>query len=152
VTGKRDDAPDQPDSLEYCRPIPLSHLFPTAANPELDDEFELQNLGIDLQAVDPLLPNVYYVGSDAPMLKYGQYALPKSYPPSADPDAGARLSRFSDELLLFLFYLHARDSLQQRAAQELLKRQLVFDDKEQKWVNGRNCVFDVESWAFIERT
>jgi hypothetical protein len=152
VIGKRETVVDQADSLEYARPIALSNLFPTIDNPELDEEFELANLGIDLQATEPLLPNVYYVGSDAPMLRHAQYPMPKGYPNTPDPDPLARITRFSDELLLFLFYAHARDVLQQRAAHELAKRRISYDEKEQKWVNGKNCVFDVDSWAFVPRS
>jgi hypothetical protein len=151
ITGKRDEIIEQVDSLEYARVIPLANLFPAVDNPELDDEFELGNLGIDLQATEPLLPSVYYVGSDAPMLRHGQYPMPKSYPQSPDPDAVARIGRFTDDHLLFLFYTHTRDVLQQRAAQELIKRKLLFDEKEQKWVNSKNCVFDIDSWSFVPR-
>jgi hypothetical protein len=44
-----------PDGRRYCRPIPLANLCPTAPNAELEDVFELTNLGIDLQAVHFLL-------------------------------------------------------------------------------------------------
>jgi hypothetical protein len=73
-------------------------------NPELDEEFDLPNLGIDLQATEPLLPYVYYVGSDAPLVKCGQYPVPDSYPKNKETvDATARLNQFLDECLFFCF-------------------------------------------------
>jgi hypothetical protein len=152
VTGKREGITEHTDSLDYARAVPLAGLFPASDNPEMDDEFELGNLGIDLQATEPLLPNVYYVASDAPLLKHAQYPMPTSYPHTPDPDPLAKIGRFSDELLLFLFYCHARDVLQKRAAQELAKRRIVYDEKERKWFNSKHQVFDVEVWAFVPRS
>jgi CCR4-NOT transcription complex subunit 2 len=118
----------------------------------MDDEFELGDLGIDLQATEPLLPNVYYVASDAPLIKHAQFPMPKSYRHIPDPDPLPRVARFSDELLLFLFYTHARDLLQQRAGQELTKRRIVYDEKERKWFNSKHQVFDVDVWGFVPRS
>jgi hypothetical protein len=106
-------------------------------------------LGIDLGAVEPLLPNVYYVGSDAPLINFGQYPVPRSYPHEPDRDPVARFARFSDEALLFIFYLHCRDQLQERAHAELIKRKFVYDDG--RWTNTSDCVFDVDAWRFVQK-
>ena len=58
------------------------------------------------------------------MMNLGQFPVPKSYPATAEPsDAAAKLMYFSDEALLFIFYMHAKDKMQEAAVKENKKIQ-----------------------------
>jgi hypothetical protein len=145
----REDIIEPPDSIEYAKAVQTSYLFTGGKNPELDEEFDLLNLGIDLSTTESLLSNVYFVGSDAPMVNLGQYPAPDYYPSRPEPvEAASRLHCFSDEALFFVFHLHAQDRLQELAARELRKRRYVFDEKEKRWLGPNGWGFDVENWRF----
>ena len=143
------DAKEAPESLEFARPIPISTLG-LLDNPELDKEFEIGNLGIDLLETEPLLPYVYNVASDAPMVLFGQFPAPASYA-SAGEQHGAekRMQMFSDEALIFMFYVHARDTLQVAAAAELKRRRFMYDKESKRWYKAE-CLFDVDNWCFLK--
>lgn len=139
-----------PDSLDYSTPIHFSYLFANLHNPELDEEFDINNLGIDLQTSEPLLPNVSYAGSENPLINYGQFPVPNSYPREENKiDAINRISQYSDESLLFIFYIHARDKLQESAHDELKERGYFFDQTKKVWFNKAKLVFDINKWKFV---
>ena len=140
------------DSSESDQPVSiyLNPLFSKADNPELDEEFDIKNLGIDLQTTEPLLPFVGYVGSDDPMVRYSQFPAPSSYPQTKESTGQLqRMKKFSDETLIFMFYLHARDRLQKEAYNELKNRGYDFDSKRRCWVTKNQFIFDVENWKFF---
>lgn len=140
---------EPPDSIEYARPIPISGLG-SVDNPELDPEFAIGNLGIDLQATEPLLPYVYNVASDSPMIFGGQFPAPASYMSAGDHTSPEqRFQMFSDEALLFVFYIHARDTLQLAAATELRRRHFVYNKETKRWLKA-DCLFDVDNWCFLK--
>ena len=140
-----------PPSIETSDRINVNYLFSKVPNPELEDEFDLINLGIDLETSEPLMPSVYYLGSDAPMVHHAQYPIPRSYPKDLDVgDPFQKMKYFSDECLLFLFYLNARDELQYEAAEELKRRGLVFVPKYNYWKNQKELVFDHRRWKFVQ--
>lgn len=139
-----------PDSLDYSTPIHFSYLFSNLHNPELDEEFDIGNLGIDLQTTKPLLPNISYAGSDNPLVNFGQFPVPHSYPnDESNMKAIDRISQFSDESLLFIFYIHARDILQKSAYDELTNRGYFFDPTKKVWSNSAKLVFDINKWKFV---
>ena len=148
VANEPSEIKERPDSTEYARPIYIA-AHGTMKNPELDEEFDIANLGIDLETTEPLLPYVYHVASDAPMALFGQYPAPDSYADAGEKtDAGERIKSFSDEALIFIFYVHARDRLQIKAAEELKKRRFVYDKDRKRWFKAQ-CAFDIESWSFV---
>ncbi|OHS94229.1 hypothetical protein TRFO_11313 [Tritrichomonas foetus] len=139
-----------PDSLEYATPVHFNPLFTQINNPELDEEFDLTNLGIDLQTPEPLLPNISYAGSENPMVNFGQFPVSHSYPRNPEnSEAINRINQFSDEALLFIFYIHARDQLQEGAYGELKKRGYSFDSEKKVWLNQSKLVFDINKWKFV---
>ena len=139
-----------PDSLDYSNPIHFNYLFANLHNPELDEEFDIVNLGIDLQTSKPLLPNISYAGSDNPLTNYGQFPVPRAYPQNEIKiNPIDRISQFSDESLLFIFYIHARDKLQESAYVELQKRGYSFDQAKRVWYNTAKLVFDINKWKFV---
>ena len=139
-----------PDSLDYSTPIHFSYLFANLDNPELDEEFDIGNLGIDLQTTEALLPNISYAGSDNPLIKCGQFPVPHSYPSEeASVNPIDRINQFSDESLLFIFYVHARDKLQQKAHEELQQRGYIFGPTKKVWYNSAKLVFDISKWKFV---
>jgi len=120
-------------------------------NPENDPEFHVSNLGIDLTQTQPLIPNLYYVGSDAPMIKGSQYPVPDCLPVSCEESpAISKISSFSDEILLLMFYLHTRDQLQSEAVAELTNRKYHYDSEKKMWKNKYGEIFDADMWEFIE--
>lgn len=140
----------EPDSGEYATVIPVSLATMARENPELDEEFDLRNLGIDLQTEEPLLPNVYHVGSDSPMVNLGQFPAPRSYPTTTEgTDASSKLMYFSDEALFFIFYLHAKDRLQESAHRELTRRRYTWDATNKVWSKNKEMFFDVDRWCFV---
>lgn len=150
ISIQRENMHPLPESINYSKPIQFNSVFRPGDNPEMDEEFDVYNLGIDLQTTDPLLPDVYYVGSDAPMIFHGQYPGP-SYPRNPDPtDAIDRIRVFSDETLIFMFFLHARDKIQRAAFLELKKRQYSFDTEKNTWYDKFGHIFDIESFKFVQ--
>ena len=137
-------------SLEYSTPVHFSPILTNFHNPELEDEFNLLNLGIDLQTSRPLLPNISYAGSDNPMINFGQFPVPHSYPRTPENNNEMnRITQFSNELLLFIFYIHARDKLQQLAYEELQKRGFSYDQVKKVWINPSKLIFDLDKWSFV---
>ncbi|KAH0790395.1 CCR4-NOT transcription complex subunit 2 [Histomonas meleagridis] len=140
-----------PPSFENNTPISINPLFTPCSNPELDEEFDFVNLGIDLNAREPLLPRIYYAGSDAPMVHCSQFPVPDSYPRQLEEvKALDRLRAFSDEALFFVFYLHAKDELQLAAYNELLQRGFIFDKENKYWKNQIGFAFDCNQWKFVQ--
>lgn len=141
------------ESIDSAKPYDFESNFIKTKAMEADPEFELPNLGIDLQTTSPLLPYVYYIGSDAPLAARGQYPSSIYYPNTPDPtNVSTRIKQFNDFMLLFIFYVHARDKLQVEAAQELTNRKYVYDSKIKVWSNPSGQIFDIHSWSFIDPT
>lgn len=142
-----------PDDLLYSnldKSYPVESIFVPSKNPENDPEFALSNLGIDLTATEPLLPSVYYVGSDAPMATNGQFPISVNYPQSDDiPNISQKIKYLDDIMLIFLFYVHAGDKLQIEAANELKSRKFKYLADKKYWINSKGKAFDTKLWNFV---
>ena len=137
--------------FDTSKPYPIESVFLQTQNPESDKEFDIANLGIDLLSTNSLLPSVYYVGSDAPMITQGQYPASIHYPQQlTGPPISTKIRQVNDFVLFFLFYLHPRDKLQSEAASELLSRKYKFDREKKVWVNQSEKYFDPHTWSFVE--
>jgi CCR4-NOT transcriptional regulation complex NOT5 subunit len=140
-----------PFSLDTTAPHSIESVFLQPPNPESDKEFELANLGIDLLSTAPLLPSVYYVGSDAPMAVQGQYPSSIYFPrQSQSIPASSRIDHFNEFMLLFIFYVHTGDKLQVEASNELKKRKFRYDTERKVWINQRGKVFDPNTWSYVD--
>lgn len=142
---------NQKHSINYAEPIEYNNLFVPIENPEVNEKFDFYQLGIDLHTKEPLLPNIYYLGSDMPMINYGQFPAPKDYPTTVISNQINHISKFSNETLLFIFYLHAQDELQIAAANELQHRGLNYDKEQQLWKSSSNkYIFNPDTWKFVQ--
>ena len=142
---------NQKPSSNYAEPIDYNSLFVPIENPEMNEEFDFYQLGIDLHTKEPLLPNLYYLGSDMPMINYGQFPVPKIYPTTVDSNQINQISKFSVETLLFIFYLHTQDELQVAAYNELKQRGLIYEKEKQVWwSNSNKYVFNTDTWKFVK--
>ena len=138
-------------SSDISKPYPIESVFLPTQNPESDKEFDLANLGIDLLTTNPLLPSVYYVGSDAPMITQNQYPASIHFPQQVNGQPiSSKIKQVNDFVLFFMFYVHARDQLQADAANELKARKYNYDKEKRVWVNTSNKYFDPHTWSFID--
>jgi hypothetical protein len=115
------------------------------------NETDLSSLGLDLKYQEPLLPLLHSVLSDAPLLDHSVLVSPECYskiPMLGNPQD--KLTMFSDETLMYVFYTFAKDLLQGLAADELVKRGWVYIEDTEEWRNANGLVWNVEQWKALE--
>ncbi|OHT11320.1 hypothetical protein TRFO_19305 [Tritrichomonas foetus] len=136
--------PPQPDA--FCR-LNLLSFVSSFDDEKSYNETDLESLGLDLKYQEPLLPMLHSVLSDAPLLDHSKHPMPECYSkiaPAGKPQE--KLSLFSPQTLLFIFYTFPRDPLQIQAAAELTRRQYTFDDDTEEWKDPDGNVWAVDQW------
>jgi len=96
---------------------------------------DLNNLGIDLDSTEPLIPTLSTPFADAtsrPAIP--DYHLPPAYDVNNVPIVHTRISNFADETLFFIFYTHTRDVMQEIAAAELYTRDWRWHKELRQWM------------------
>lgn len=114
-------------------------------SPENDVKYEIQNLGISLYTKEPLFPDIYYIASENPLINKGQFDCKEEYVISVDKVPRTDVKTCNDELLIFLFYIHCGEKIQNDAAEELHNRGYTYRNDIEQWTkNGKN--FDPIAW------
>lgn len=111
------------------------------------NETDLATLGLDLKCQEPLLPMLHSVLSDAPLLEHSCHPTPECYSkilPTGEPQE--KISLFTDQTLLFIFYTYTNNPLQIQAADELIKRGITFDEETCEWHPGDGIVWNCDTW------
>lgn len=96
---------------------------------------DLNNLGIDLDSTEPLIPTLSTPFADAtsrPAIP--DFHLPAAYNVNNVPIVHTRISNFADETLFFLFYTYTRDVMQETAAAELYTRDWRWHKELRQWM------------------
>lgn len=114
------------------------------------NETDLEVLGLDLKCQEPLLPMLHSVLSDAPLLDHSRHPMPECYSKIQCGDPSDKLSLFSSQTLLFIFYTYPHDPLQNQAATELQRRQWQFNEETEEWKDQDENVWSVDKWRESE--
>lgn len=110
------------------------------------NETDLEVLGLDLKCQEPLLPMLHSVLSDAPLLDHSRHPMPECYSKIQCGKPSDKLSLFTPQTLLFIFYTYPRDPLQTQAATELQRRQWKYDQDTDKWNDQDGNPWSVDQW------
>ncbi|KAH0786482.1 NOT2/NOT3/NOT5 domain-containing protein [Histomonas meleagridis] len=117
------------------------------------NETDLSTLGLDLKCQEPLLPMLHSVLSDAPLLDHSCYPIPECYAkvsPAGKPEE--KISLFSDQTLLFIFYTHPNSELQEKAANKLIKKGYKYSPENEEWTTPDGYQWNLEQWKEVEET
>ena len=120
----------------------LNNILIEKDNYELNEEFKIENLGIDLNSNEFLLTNLYYVGSELPMLK-------KNSNENENLLQFKKLKNFSNETLFFMFYFYSKEKILNEVSNELKNRFFIYDIDKKLWKNQNGNYFDIDKWIFI---
>lgn len=115
------------------------------------NETDLSTLGLDLKCQEPFLPMLHSVLSDAPLLERSCHPIPECYSnisPTGTPED--KISQFSDQTLLFIFYTN--QSLQEKAANELEKKGYTYSQENEEWKTPEGYKWSVEQWKVIDES
>jgi len=96
---------------------------------------DLNNLGIDLDSAEPLIPTLSTPFADAtsrPAIP--DFSLPAAYNVNNVPPLHTRMSNFADETLFMIFYQFTRDVMQEIAAAELYTRDWRWHKELRQWM------------------
>lgn len=102
------------------------------------NETDLEALGLDLKCQEPLLPMLHSVLSDSPLLDHSRHHMPECYSKIQFGNPSEKLSLFTPNTLLFIFYTYPHDPLQSQAAKELQRRQWQYDEEKEEWKDPDN--------------
>lgn len=144
--------PPPPSVLPNAAPNRLSlHSFVSTFEEEKSfNETNLEVLGLDLKCHKPLLPMLHSVLSDAPLLDHSQHPMPECYSKIQCGEPSDKLSLFSSQTLLFIFYTYPCDPLQSQAASELQRRQWQFDEELEEWKDQDGNTWSADKWREFE--
>ena len=143
-------SPNIPHHDAFCR-LSLLSFISSFEDQSTFNETDLTSLGLDLKCQEPLLPLLHSVLSEAPLLDRSRHPIPDCY--SKLTQVGKpqeKLSLFSDQTLLFIFYTYPRDQLQIQAANELKNREYVYDAETERWKNHKGCAWSVDQWKELD--
>ncbi|KAJ3431442.1 ccr4-not transcription complex subunit [Anaeramoeba flamelloides] len=130
---------------------------------------DLQSLGLDLNTSDPLYLKFTSPWGSKFNQKKKEYEIPEYYNLSPPPVLTLeQINRFSDMLLLYMFYSSPRDALQLVATQNLMQRGWQYHKKLRVWIrpdiqNERNentqiqnsssyLIFNPKNWEIIKQS
>ena len=140
----------EPSSYRANTTIKDNSILMQDDNPELDEEFDFFNLGIDLYTADPLIPYLLNPLSEAPMSAHYQFPTSTDILNNTAPYVSKqRISKFDDEVLFFIFYVQTMDEAQAAAAAELRSRGYSFDQTAKTWSDKSGRQFDIEAWKWL---
>ncbi|KAK8833843.1 transcriptional regulator [Tritrichomonas musculus] len=146
----------QPNQVPFPNPQPdafhrlsLLSFVSTFEDEKSFNETDLEVLGLDLKCQEPLLPMLHSVLSDAPLLDHSRHPMPECYSKIQSGKPIEKISLFSPQTLLFIFYTYPRDPLQVQAAAELIRRNWMFDEVE-GWRDQDGNTWSVDQWRESE--
>ncbi|CAG0915489.1 unnamed protein product [Notodromas monacha] len=118
--------------------------------------YELTNMGLNLNAQEPLYPSFGGAVVDNPVRPQDMdYTVPSEYRTNArvrDTLAPIKLNRYGEDLLFYIFYMNPLDMLQLAAASELYNREWRYHKEEKAWITRVPGSVPHEKTATYERS
>jgi CCR4-NOT transcription complex subunit 2 len=150
---QEDPLPGMPDHERYGLKGMLAMLKgPYPDQTALLTGVDITSLGLDLGSSEPLSQSIWSPWDDLPARPdVPQYTLPECYQVHNVQVIENKLSNFTDETLMFMFYNNPQDIQQIVAAQELANRNWRYHKKIQLWLTKDDMMMPQQLGGGSER-